>query len=43
MTQIITKNGAVVCTRTFDHYTPEVVKQMKKAGYKVTTKNKKEK
>ena len=34
MSQIITKNGRVYCT-TAVPYPPEVVAQMKKAGYKV--------
>ena len=32
--QIISKNGQTKCTTTV-HYPPDVVKQMKKAGYKV--------
>ena len=34
MTQTITKHGKVYCTTTVP-YPPEVVKQMKKAGYRV--------
>lgn len=34
MTQIVTKDGKVYCVTTVP-YPPEVVKQMKKAGYKV--------
>ncbi len=34
MKQIISKNGKVVCTTTVP-YPPEVIKQMKQAGYKV--------
>lgn len=34
MKQIISKDGVVKCTTTIP-YPPEVVKQMKKAGYKV--------
>ena len=32
--QIISKNGVVKC-RTAVHYAPEIVQQMKRAGYKV--------
>lgn len=35
--QIISKNRKVYCTTTI-HYPPEVVKQMRKAGYRVTEK-----
>lgn len=42
MTQTISKDGAVKCTTTVP-YSPEIMKQMKKAGYKVITKNNKEK
>ena len=34
MKQIITKDGKVMCVRNAP-YPPEIVKQMKKAGYKV--------
>ena len=32
--QIISKNGVVYC-RTKVYYSPEIIKSMKKAGYKV--------
>lgn len=32
--QIISKDGKVIA-RVMDHYPPEIVKQMKAAGYKV--------
>ena len=35
MKQIITKDKRVVCVTTVP-YTPAVIKEMKKAGYKVT-------
>lgn len=35
--QVIKKDGKVYCTTTI-HYPTEVVKQMKKAGYRVTEK-----
>lgn len=38
MTQIISKDGKVYCTTTVP-YPPEVIKQMKKAGYKVKVVN----
>ena len=38
--QVIKKDGKVYCTTTI-HYPPEVVKQMKKAGYRVTEVSKK--
>ena len=34
MKQIITKDGKVMCTTSIP-YPPEIIKQMKKAGYKV--------
>lgn len=34
MKQIISKNGKVVCTTTVP-YPPEIIKQMKSAGYKI--------
>ena len=34
MTQIIKKDGVVVCVTTVQ-YPPEIISQMKKAGYKV--------
>lgn len=34
MPQIISKDGVIKCTTTIP-YPPEIVKQMKKAGYKV--------
>ena len=37
--QIISKQGRVYCVTTA-HYPPEVVKNMKKAGYSVRTKEK---
>lgn len=37
MTQIITKNGKVLCV-TMVPYDKDTVKLMKRAGYKVTTK-----
>lgn len=36
--QIITKGGQVFCT-TVRHYPPEIVAQMKKAGYRVKEKD----
>ena len=39
MKQIISKNGKVLCVTTAP-YSKEIVKQMKKAGYKVTEKEK---
>lgn len=39
MIQIISKNGKVLCTATVP-YSKEIIKQMKKAGYKVTEKEK---
>jgi len=32
--QVITKGGKVICT-TSTPYPPEIIKQMKKAGYRV--------
>jgi predicted fused transcriptional regulator/phosphomethylpyrimidine kinase len=37
MVQIISRNGKVLCTTTVP-YSKEIVKQMKKSGYKVTEK-----
>ena len=39
MKQTISKNGKVVCVTTAP-YSPAVVKQLKKAGYKVTEERK---
>ena len=39
--QVIKKDGKVYCTTTI-HYPPEVVKGMKKAGYRVTEKEEKD-
>lgn len=36
MKQIITKDKRVVCTTTVP-YPPKVIKEMKKAGYKIKT------
>lgn len=37
MVQIISKNGKVLCTTTVP-YSKEIIKQMKKSGYKVVEK-----
>lgn len=36
MTQIISKDGVVVCVTTIP-YPPKIIKAMKQAGYKVKT------
>lgn len=38
MTQIISRDGVVICTTTVP-YPPHIIRDMKKAGYKITTKN----
>ena len=40
--QTVTKNGKVYCQTSVD-YTPETVRQMKKAGYRVKETKQKEK